>query len=409
VPLKSPRSTAHSALMRSESGSVLILTALSMVLLLGVAAFAVDGSYMYTERNRMWAAADAAAKAAALEVFYKSTATQADLETFADHQVALHNFSPARSGGDTDVVVSHPPISGDHIGDAGYVEVTVARTTPTFFATILGWANLRPLARAVAGQSAGPNCLIALAPVGSTPAAISIGVTTLEMPNCNIADSGNLACTNPGGQCFINSGSTSIGAGTCTGRCDNMGEIIYNAAPPTDPFAATIAAISHGACSPAPATEPLPTGCYSSFDVVGARTLSAGVTYFTGPITFANHASLTGIDVTMVLDNGASLTAAQNNLVTLEAPVGGTYPSIALYQPVTNTNPIVFQNSSMMNLTGALYAPGADVYFRNGLDTSSDCVLFVVRTLTIENGNGTLNNACSAYAGSPLMTVTLAE
>lgn len=409
VPTRS-FATARSASMRSESGSILILTALSMVILLGAAAFAVDGSFMYTERNRMWAAADAAAKSAALEVFYGNT-TQANLEVFADKEVALHNFSPARSSGDTDVVVSHPPITGDHVGDSGYVEVTVARMTATYFGTILGWANLRPLARAVAGQSSGPNCLIALAPPGSTPPAISIGVTTLNMPNCNIADAGDLVCSNPGGQCFIDSGYTAIGASSCTGRCTNMGPITTDAPPPVDPLEGRLAPISHGACGPAPASGVIPTGgaCYSALDVTVDRTFAPGTVYFNGPITFNSGRTLTGIGVTLVLDNGASLTANQNNSVTLTAPTSGTYPGVALYQPATNSNPIVFENGSMMNLTGALYAPSADVYFRNGLDTSSDCVLFVVRTLTIENGNGELNNACSAYAGSPLMTVTLAE
>jgi hypothetical protein len=114
----------------------------------------------------------------------------------------------------------------------------------------------------------------------------------------------------------------------------------------------------------------------------------------------------------MVLDNGGSLVANQNNLVTLVAPTaasGATYPGIALYQVASNTNPITFENSSMLNLTGALYAPSSDVSFRNGLDTSSDCVLFVVKSITIDNGNGALNNACATYAGSPLMTVSLAE
>jgi hypothetical protein len=395
--------------MRSESGSVLILTALSIVLLLGVAAFAVDGSFMYTERNRMWAAADAAAKAGALEAFYGNT-TQANLEAFADHEATLHNFSPARSGGDTDILVYHPPITGDHIGEAGYVEVTVARTTATFFGTVLGWANLRPSARAVAGPGSGPNCLIALAPEGSEPPAISIGVTTLNMPNCNIADTGDLACTNPGGQCFIDSGTTSIGADACEGRCDNMGPITTNAPPPIDPLAGRLVDVVHGACGPAPATGVIPAGvCYSSLLVSVDRTFAPGTVYFDGPITFNSGRTLTGNGTTLVLDIGASLVANQNNQVTLVAPTSGTYPGIALYQVAGNTNDITFENSSSLNITGAMYAPTADVYFRNGLDSSSDCVLFVVQSLTIENGNGALNNACSAYAGSPLMTVTLAE
>lgn len=393
--------------MRSERGSILILTALSTVLLLGIAAFAVDASFMYAERNRMGAAADAAAKSAALEVFYGND-VQANLEAFADHDVALHNFSPSRLGGDADVTVFHPPVTGDHIGDDGYVEVTVARTTATYFATVLGWANLRPVARAVAGPGSGPNCLITL---GTDPSGISIGAHThLNMPNCNIADAGTIACTNPGGQCWIDSANTAVSDDACSGPCDNMLPITYNAPPPIDPLAGKLAPISHGACGPAPTSGIIPSGvCYSGLDVTVDREFAPGTVYFNGPITFNSGRFLTGNGVTLVMDDGASLTASQNNTVRLVAPVSGTYPGIAYYQPASNPNPITFENGSRLDITGAMYAPTADVSMRNGLDSSSDCVLFVVKSLTVEGGDGALNNACSMYAGSPLMTVTLAE
>src|SRR3954453_8707860 len=98
------RSASRRHLLKSESGSILILTALAMIVLLGVVALAVDGSFMYTERNRMSAAADGAAKSAAYEVFHANL-TQANLEAFADHEVSQHGFNPTRLGGDTDVIV----------------------------------------------------------------------------------------------------------------------------------------------------------------------------------------------------------------------------------------------------------------------------------------------------------------
>ena len=52
----------------SERGSILILTALSMTVLLGIAALSIDISFMYDKRNRLHAAADAAAKSGAFEV-----------------------------------------------------------------------------------------------------------------------------------------------------------------------------------------------------------------------------------------------------------------------------------------------------------------------------------------------------
>jgi Flp pilus assembly protein TadG len=395
--------------LESESGSILILTALAMVCLLGVVALAVDGSFMYTERNRMSAAADEAAKSAAWEVYLGNT-SQGNLEAHADHEVQQHTFSPSRLGGDTIVEVNRPPLSGLHTTENTYVEVYVSRPTNTFFGRILGWTSLTPKARAVAGQSNSAYCLITM---GESPAGISIGNTTLTMPNCAIADAGDLVSTNPGGRGTILSNGTAIGDDACQGNCANMGTITYNAPNPVDPLEGRLAPVNTGACVADPGTVNIPAGCYTGLTVTVNRTFAAGTVYITGPITFNSGRSLSGTSgTTLVIANGGSLVANQNNLVTLVAPTaasGATYPGIALYQVASNTSAITFENSSMLNLTGAMYAPTAEVFFRNGLDTSSDCVLFVVKSITIENGNGTLNNACATYAGSPLMTVSLAE
>src|SRR3954468_2140273 len=90
------RSASRPHLLKSESGSILILTALAMIVLLGVVALAVDGSFMYTERNRMAAAADGAAKSAAFEVYLGNTDDTA-LLAFAKREVSAHGFSRSRS------------------------------------------------------------------------------------------------------------------------------------------------------------------------------------------------------------------------------------------------------------------------------------------------------------------------
>ena len=100
----------------SERGSILILTALSMAVLLGIAALSLDISFMYDKRNRLYAAADAAAKSGAFEVRRDESISQTDLEAFANQQVSAHGFNPA---GTTSVVVHHPPINGAFTGDPG--------------------------------------------------------------------------------------------------------------------------------------------------------------------------------------------------------------------------------------------------------------------------------------------------
>lgn len=392
-----------------ERGSILLLTALSMVVLLGITALAVDASFMYTERNRLAAAADAAAKSAAWELWRGGGA---NIQAFANREVVAHGFAP-NPGGDTDVTITIPPDDGLHAGESGYAEVVISRTTSTFFGAILGFANMRPAARAVAGTSNGPNCIVTLAPPGYTPSSLNIGRTTLTMPNCSVASGGNLEGTNPTAD--INASGISASSASCTGSyCDNFENVRWSSPPPYDQFDGKMPAIpALSGCAPAPSFGTIGGGgtCYSSLTVGTNKTitLGAGVTYFTGPVTFGNNSVLQGSGVTLVLANGASIATGNNTDIILTAPTSGSYSGIAIYQPKTNANPADFQNSPLFNVNGAVYMPAADVSFRNGLRSTSDCVLVVVHSLTINNGNGSFNNACSAFAGSPLLTVSLAE
>src|SRR5713101_993918 len=151
---------------RDDRGQILILTALSMVALLVNAALSIDASFMYDKRNKLHAAADAAAKSGAIEVHRSANPTTVSLtwlQAFADQQVTAHGFTPSRAGGTTSVVVNHPPLTGSYTGNVNYVEVIASERTSTFFGAVLGWTSVTPGARAVAGTSSNPNCLITLA------------------------------------------------------------------------------------------------------------------------------------------------------------------------------------------------------------------------------------------------------
>src|SRR4051812_3385043 len=94
-----------------ESGSILVLTALTLVTLLGVTALAVDLGYMYEMRNRMSAAADVAARSAAVA---QNTAACvgncATLTNFGRRAAALNGFVDGVDG--VEVTINHPPVFG---------------------------------------------------------------------------------------------------------------------------------------------------------------------------------------------------------------------------------------------------------------------------------------------------------
>jgi Flp pilus assembly protein TadG len=420
---------------RDERGQILILTALSMTVLLGMAAFSVDASFMYDKRNKLYAAADAAAKLGATEVHRNSSVTQAALEAFAAEQVRRHGLTPGSWGtttpGIAGVQVNRPPLNGPFAGQAGYVEVLIAEVTNTFFGKVLGVLSLTPGARAVAGMGPGANCIVTLGSPGATPTSLSVSNSAINMA-CNVADGGDLDINASG---LITGGSTDA-TGTCGGNgggggCANVSNLTQNAPAPNDPLAGVFPPLANpGGCQSLVLTTPTPTinpGCYSRIrmDATGMTlTLNPGNYYITGPFTAANQPTINGNGVFLYFAGTAPtgpcvdsppspagcIDMGNRATATLSAPTSGTYNAMLMWQESTDQlNASFMGNNPLYNFSGAMYFPNADVSFRNGLSGSNDCTLFVARSLSIDNGNGSFGNTCSAYGGSPILSVSVAE
>ena len=404
-----PRSTCR-PLAQSEAGSILILTALSMVVLLGVAALAVDGSYMYTERNRMAAAADAAAKSAAME--YRRS-TSSDLQAFANREVAAHGFDPA---GATTVTVHRPPSSGSFTSNANYVEVIVSRPTGTFFANILGWASLLPGARAVAGTSPSPSCFV-------TMQQMSWGNNdTLSAANCGVAVGGNLTLGNGS---IITAVSVSV-TGTATGGTVAPPPVV-NSPPPDDPLAYLPSLSDPGGATCTTAFKLTTDATFTTAQVNNYRcgfdfsssavlTLSSGIYYINGPITEKNSGTSVQIlgtgPVLIYLGPSGSINLGSNSLVLrLSGWDTDPFKAIVIYQDRANgTDVILGKNGGDIQLQGAVYVPSAQLQMKNNALTANPCSVIVSRTVDIKNGGDiNLDDTCASFGGSPIQIVTLAE
>jgi hypothetical protein len=372
-----------------------------MVGLLGIAALTLDASFMFAKRNRLHAAADAAAKSAALEVLRNPTVAQGSLETFADQQVAAHGLTPVRLGGTTTVVVNRGPSSGMFAGNTSYVEAIVSEPTGTFFGKILGWVSMTPGASAVAGAGNPSSCMI----INDD---LSIGNTQLTMNGCGISVGDDLAGTNPQ-SAILGSPSPIVGVvGTCTGTCGAMGTLQTGAPAPVDPLAGLALPADPGGCTAgtAPTLNP---GCYTSIaDTV--TTLNPGLYYVTGTVNIG--ANLTGNNVTLFLTGSGKLYAQNNRRISLTAPTTGSYIGIAIFQDPADTNNFETGQNFTLDVSGVVYMPGVDVDFPNSLSfTSRNCTLFIAKSLTIRNGSGELNaSGCgSAYSGAAFLWTSIAQ
>src|SRR5262245_4699215 len=120
-------------------GKVAVLAAVSLSVLLGFAALAIDGGVLQDDRQRAQSAADAAALAAANALYLDYRAGQG-LDTSGAAAAAA--AAVAAQNGFPNPEVHIPPVSGPFTGRAGYAEVITHYNQKRFFSTVFGSATI---------------------------------------------------------------------------------------------------------------------------------------------------------------------------------------------------------------------------------------------------------------------------
>lgn len=185
-------------------GQVLIIGAVAMVVLLGIAALVIDLGFSWMLRRQEQNAVDPAAVAAAR---YLPDGNWSEAYEAACFYVKQHGFfesdndscQAARDAGDMYVGI---PRSGDYAGRSGFVEVWINADHPVFFGRILGqdeaWVSTSAVA-ANGGSGVGnpsANSLVAFDPESCGAGQIN-GNGTVNITN--------LSGTGPGGFVYVNS------------------------------------------------------------------------------------------------------------------------------------------------------------------------------------------------------------
>jgi hypothetical protein len=162
--------TASNRRARSDTGQVIVLFALGLVVFLGVLAVILDGGRVYSERRRSQNAADSAATAGAAALDTNNIAgTYQAAELAACKAAAANGFGSgsvdATCGPAGSIVQVHVPTSGDggnklggvlpQFESAGYVQAGVVSSFKPFVAQVMGFANFSASAIAVAANIQG--------------------------------------------------------------------------------------------------------------------------------------------------------------------------------------------------------------------------------------------------------------
>jgi hypothetical protein len=388
-------------LPRRRIGIVAPTVALLLIVIIGVTALAIDGGMLLMDRREVRSAADAAALAAAIDLFQnydqnKGKDPNGTAATSATDTAKDNGYTDGANG--VTVKVNIPPQSGTYNGLDGYAEVIITMQQQRFFSAIWGSGKIPVTGRAVARGTKTPkaNGIIVLDPTSSNSLTTTNSANiTVQQGNIvvdsnsssggTISNTGNIKAVeldfsgNPG------YGSSGSGQFTAT-----SGNILSSQTPTPDPLASlppptqptqvgnnvNISGLpSLGGSVPGFPTPgdlngwTLPPGTYQNgihiTDNISAHTytLQSGIFYFKGNgLTLSGNAAIKSDPNGVMLyfhDGGLSITA--NGPVNLSPLQSGTYANMTIYEDRSDTSQdsITGQTNGSLNITGTVYTPAA--------------------------------------------------
>ncbi len=407
-----------SRISRPESnrrGMVAVQVALSMTALMAVLALGVDGGLLFAERRHAQATADAAALAAASDLYANWYPTNKGTDPSGTASASALGVASANGytndGTTSTVTVNIPPLSGiftaANLGanSAGYAEVIVTWNQKRGFSAIFGSGTIPISARAVAqGRSV-------------TGGSGSPSILTLGTGN-NITENGtpsSITVTDPsgttgsGGSVYID--STSGSAVTLSGHPTLSAPYVY-AAGSSLPAGVTQTAGSGTptlnapqmpdplSYLPAPSASNAGTGVtvdstYATSGISGSVNLTSPsntpTIYIVGGngINLSGQASVTGNNVMIYLTGanaGISLTGQSSLNLNQTSPLStGPFAGMTIFQARNDSTGWAVKGNGTLNATGTIYAPAANVIMSgNGGNSASQ----IIASSITANGNG---------------------
>ena len=449
-------------ILKDESGQVLVMTALSMMLMLGFVGFATDVGALFHEKRIQQTATDAAAIAGAMAYKYDNqgstpssnlandinnaaqTAASQNYMTVTTTNTYTANPSSAQ------LYIAAPPTDGPNSGSAGFVEAILTVPHNTIFMSLFGMHSIDVTTRAVAGVGNNSSACVYVLNQTQQQSMYMAGKFDVNAPNCGIVIDSTSSCA-----LYFNGTSGSLTAGYVSvagGACKQTGD--STPAPTTgqgqsgDPYAGMIT-------WPTTPTDCQATDTSTKISASTARTYvppnNAGAT----TICFTNTVSISGPPISntgtacsswltlpsamYVFENGVifnggciqsgtggatfdlvgsykqgntyySMSASTETYFNLNASgspqdsaSGTSYNNngFVLMQPSSNTAVLnLDQGTSVGNIDGIIYAPGGELSLTDhGAIALTNVALTITGDLVVNTFSDTASNI-NIYAQS---------
>jgi hypothetical protein len=390
---------------RSSQGSVAVLVALVLVMLLGFGALGTEVVFAMFKQRQMESTASSAAQAGAVALM-TGHPTDFTIETRAVATTA--GFTNGTAG--VTVTINHPPLTGPNTGNASAVEVIVGQPQTMLLSRLFfaGTWNITGRAVATAGNSAS-DCVVALDSANTTGVSITNGAQ-VSLNQCG------LAVNSTGASALLVQGAALTAMAASVAGMDtvnNGGTItatngIKTSQPVvTDPYMGTVVPSDANCVTYVNKSQTLSPGVYCGLSIGNGAdvVLSAGVYVINGNtnggFTVAGGSQVSGTGVTIVLTGSGSnyATANINNgaTVSLTAPTTGATAGLVFFaDPNSPSTPgSTFGGGSQMTLTGALYFPSQTVNYQNGTSTTATCTQLIAWLIVFEGG-ASFNSNCAS-------------
>jgi Flp pilus assembly protein TadG len=383
---------------KNMRGQALVIIALAIVGLAGIAGLVVDGGNVFLDRRNAQNAADSAVLAAALTRVQSGASPQA---------TAL--ASAKKNGYDNDGVTNKvefhiPPISGPNQGKNEYIQVIITSHVKTYIASIVGWRSVTNRVNAVARTKPSE-----IRQILNGQAVISLAPTSDCMNNVAFYLHGESTLDITGGGVFINSDNNQCafvqkGSGSIRIR-DNHNINVVGAASIQKLLLLTpnVTVGVNGITYPPPFFMPK-FGCNKDAEVSedgtgmspgnwGEAFPPQGVTHLDkGTYCLSDGIDITGNieghNVVLKVEKGEVHFNGGANII-LDAPNSGELAGLLLYLPTKNPSKVVLNGGSESDIQGTILAPASTIHI-NGNDSHSGFRSQIIGYMIDVNGNSNI-------------------
>jgi Flp pilus assembly protein TadG len=350
----------------SERGQALILIVFAMIGLIGLTGLTVDGGLAYSDRRNAQNAADTAALAAA-----RAMIRSENWESAALNLAAANGYD--NNGATNEVQVVNPPTSGNYAGDDEYIQVFITSHLDTFFAPVVGVAQLTNNVNAVARAETGSlkNMFEGEAVVGLNPHDCK-AVKYQGNANTVLTGGGIFVNSDCATSAFFNNSSAaqltsphlcSVGGVTYKPQAINIpaGEIKTGCEAVNYPVPDYIMPLPSCPADAVKTGNTLSPGNFSgTFPGNGVNYLESGVYCVDGNFRVNGGDLLVGNDVVIYMIDG-DVTWNGGAEIHLDAPDEGVFKNLLIYIPYENEATVKLNGNSASTIEGTILAPASNI------------------------------------------------